>query len=448
MMVGAAAFALLAVVSQTAALATAGGLVLCAGAARRAEDLPQVGLFVVTALVPLSYFGSQVAVGHINSLTKLVFIPAFGVLTLEWVLSRRRLVLGWQSLFVTLFGCAIALSYLLNTGTQHSLWFLSRFVSMMLLFFLCANVLRGERDVVALLAVMAGACTVSAAGSVCMPVLAAPNSFLNNGAVARMTGWATYDAPMFGSDLLVSLLICLYFAFVSRPPWLRGLLAAAACTLVLAIVHTYARGVSLVMGISVVYLLFKLRKRVSLLAVSAALVLLALCLLPLVPDYYWERMSSTFAQFESDSTIRRRADTYRIGLDLFRQSPLVGFGPGNFIAQYMSAEYRFDRSGIPSVCFNLYLSIATQAGLIGLAAFGLGVGCAFRELRFVARSYGADDSLLKQGAEILEVMLVALLLMSLFEALDLQKFLWIVLGATAAVGSIRRKQLAAVAASP
>jgi hypothetical protein len=127
---------------------------------------------------------------------------------------------------------------------------------------------------------------------------------------------------------------------------------------------------------------------------------------------------------------------------------LLGFGPGNFLMQYMSPVFRFDGGAVPSVLFNLYLSIATQAGLLGLAAFAAVVWQAFRELRFVRRSVVETDHSLGHIAEVLEVVLVALLVVSLFEPTDLQKYLWIVFGAATAAGHIRRVQLAAAEAAP
>jgi O-antigen ligase len=446
LMVGAVAFALLTSVSPTLALATAGGLALCAGAARRVEILPRLGLYVVVALVPLSFLGAQMSAGGMNSLTKLVFLPALAVLLADRILTRRPLVLGRIGLNAVFFALALTVSYLLNEASPDSLWFLSRFAGVLLLFFLTANALRCERDVVVLLAVMAAACTLSAVGSVILPVRAAPNSFLHNGTLGRMTGWSTDDAPTFGANLVLALLICLYFAFVDRRPAVRLALGAAAAFLVMAIVHTYARGTTVAMVLSVGFLLFTIRRRVCVPAIVAALALLAICLAPLAPDAYWDRMRTLFTQFSIDPTISRRADTYRIGLQLFREHPLFGLGPGNFMAAYMQPEFRFERGVIPSSLFNLYLSIATQAGLLGLGAFGLMVVSAFGELRRIARSAIDGDGFLAQAAELLQVMLTALLLISLFEPTDLQKYLWVVLGAATALGGLRRA--GTVAAAP
>ncbi len=445
LMVGVAVFALLTSVSHTAALATAGGLVLCAGAAQRIQDLPRLGLFAIVALVPLSYLGTRVAFGSLNSLTKLVFLPALAVLLADRLLTRRPLVLGRIGIGAGLFALTLAVSSLLNEATPSTLGFLWRFGGVLLLFFLTANALRCERDVAVLLVVMAAACTMSAVGSVILPVRAAPNSFLYNGMLERMTGWSTDDAPTFGASLLLALLICLYFAFVDRRSAVRLPLAAAAAVLVMAIVHTYARGTTVAMVLSVGFLIFTVRRRVSVPAVLTALALLALCLAPLAPDAYWERMRTMYTQFSVDSTITRRTDTYRIGLQLFREHWLFGLGPGNFMAAYMEPEFRFERGIIPSALFNLYLSIATQTGLLGLCAFGLMVGSAFGELRRAARSAVAGDGFLAQAAELLQVMLAAMLLISFFEPTDLQKYLWIVLGAAAALGGLRRAGSAAAA---
>lgn len=426
--------------SGVAMVALAAAVTVFLWVGRRIEILPKAGLLAIVALVPLGYLGTMVSFGMLNSFTKLVFIPAFAVLFGEWALCRRPLVLGGrQGLWVMGFGATFLLSYLASAHTVHSALFLSRLVGMLLLFVLTANVMRSDHDLALLLAVMAVACGLSAAGSVFMPVMAAPNPVMNNGAVVRMTGWSANDAPTFGSDLLISLLTCLYFAIVTRRRWLRVVLAAAVVGFLIGIVYTYARGVSLVMVLSAGYLLFRLRRRLSWtgVAVAGAAVL---CLAPFLPEAYWDRMGTALTQFSSDATIGRRLDTWRIGWKLFEQSPLLGFGPGNFIVQYMSPEFRFDRAGVPSVCFNLFLSVATQAGLMGLVALGGVLLLAFRNLRRLSDSFGTEESLLKHIAELLNIALVTLLMMSLFEPTDFQKTLWIVLGAIVAAAHIRRQQ--------
>ena len=444
LMVGVVGFALLIAVSQVAAVATAAGLVLCVGLARRLERFPAVALMVIVALVPLSYLHTQVGFGVMNSLSKLVFFPAFAVLVLDWVLTRRPLVLGRAGFFVLLYGLTLALAYLCNERTPHSLWFLSRFASMILLFLLSANAIHEERDLAMITGVVVAACMVSAFGS----LVGAVGAETADGGFTRLNGWSADDAPTFGTNMLVALLLGVYFLAATRKSWMRLVLAPVVVVLALAIIQTFARGVALVTLLSLGYLLFKLRRRISPVWVLAVIVVVALSLIAFVPAVYWERLASSVTRFGSDPTIGRRLDSYRIAYELFSRQPLLGFGPGNFIVEYMSPEFRFDHSATPSVCFNLYLSIAVQAGLIGLAAFGLIVVVAFRELRFVARSYGEGDGFLKQGAEVLEVILAAFLLVSLVEPTDLHKYMWIVFGLIAATARLRREQLAGAAVIP
>ncbi len=441
LMAMAAAFALATSAMPAMATAAAGGLLLCAGAARRFEELPKFGLLAVTALVPLSYLGTRVAFGHLNSLTKLVFVPAVAALLADELLTRRRLVLGRIGLGATLFALALALSYLFNEATPYSRWFLSRFAGVLLLFFLAANALRDARDLQWLLGIVAGSCLLSAAGALIAPPPTHVNGWI--GGTVRMTGWSVEDAPTFGTNLLVALLICLYGLISTRRYALRLALIPVAGVLLMGIVLTYARGVSVATVVAVAFLLFRARRRISGFGLLAGLALAAACGALLVPDAYWERMITMFTQSSTDPTMGRRWDSYRIGLQLFRNHWLLGLGPGNFLAQYMAPEFRFDRGAVPSVLFNLYLSVATQTGVLGLFTFAAFIGSAFRELRFVQRSFADAETSLRQIAEILEAVLVALLLISLFEPTDLQKYLWITLGAVAAAGHIRRAELAA-----
>ena len=446
LMAGVAAFALLTSVSSTAAVAAAGGLVLCAGAARRLESIPRLGLFAIVALVPLSYIGAQVSAGGMNSLTKLVFLPALALLAIEGILSRRALVCGREGLFAALLTLTFAVSSLANETTPYSGWFFSRFAGVILLFVLAANALRTERDVAHLYVVVVASCLLSVVGSLIVPVSATPNGVWNG--ITRMTGWATADAPTFGTNVLVALLICVYFACVTRRSWLRLALTVTAGLLAIAIVQTYARGIALVFVASLGYLLFRIRRRVNVLLVLAVLVFLGLCALPLIPGAYIERMSGAVTHGSSDPTMNRRIASYWIGAKLFMQSPFLGFGPGSVSVQYMSQQFRFIRSDMAGGCFNLYLSVASQAGLIGLACLGAMLWSSLRSLRFVMTSYreaGApeNDGFLKQAAEVTEIVLVALLMTSLFESTDLQKYLWVFIGVSAALAAIRRGQLAA-----
>jgi hypothetical protein len=77
---------------------------------------------------------------------------------------------------------------------------------------------------------------------------------------------------------------------------------------------------------------------------------------------------------------------------------------------------------------------------VGAAALGGVLVLAFRNLSRLSDSFGAEESLLKHIAGLLNIALVALLMMSLFEPTDFQKTLWIVLGAIVAAARIRRQQ--------
>jgi hypothetical protein len=92
---------------------------------------------------------------------------------------------------------------------------------------------------------------------------------------------------------------------------------------------------------------------------------------------------------------------------------------------------------------------------MGFGFLALLIGLVWRDLRFVRRSYDVanangkcdDDAerpaVLRQAAELLDVLLVALLTFALFGAIEKEKYLWIVLAAGVVLARIRHEELAA-----
>ena len=125
----------------------------------------------------------------------------------------------------------------------------------------------------------------------------------------------------------------------------------------------------------------------------------------------------------------------------------------------MASEFRFNRLNRPgSVMGNTPLSILYQTGVIGLSIFLLLIAVTWRDLWLVKRSYAVvsasrpagddqegDFPFQDKAAEILGILLVALLLFSLISTLENEKYLWIVLAAAGAMARVRRDKSRALA---
>lgn len=456
-MIGMAAFAILIAFSPEIALVAGLGFALSAAAVRWPDQIPKLGLYLIVAFVPLSFVGGRLPLPFFNSLPKVIFPVAFGALLVGSLFSKRRFVMGSQGVIGLLFAGLAILSYLLNEKTVFSFQGLMRPLNMVLLLLLALNVLKTGRDVAILFVIMVSACLVSAVGGMLLPIQWAPG--YGTAGTERMSGW-TYqnDAPTFGIYLVVSTLICFYHLLTERRTVWRLVLLPVAGLLVYAIMLTYARGAVLVLLLSMGFMLFRLRRRLNVIFMMISLIGITLVVVPRIPDAFYARIKSGVSQYRTEGSIQWRIDSARIGLDLFMRSPLVGRGPGNFLEEYLSNEFRFDRPYRPgSVIGNTYVAIAYSMGVLGLGVLVLFAIVTWRNLRYIKQSYapaagppGRDDgddlepAAVEQGGEILEILFVALLIMAFLGTIENEKLVWIFLAAAGALGRIRRDELKAV----
>jgi O-antigen ligase len=142
-------------------------------------------------------------------------------------------------------------------------------------------------------------------------------------------------------------------------------LVAAGLVLVMAvaIVLTKSRagfiGIG-AMGVVVIY--YTMRERP---AIVFALILAGLVATPLMPSSFWDRMASITNPDEDQTGSRQqRIQLYKQGLQVFAENPITGIGAGQFVnydGDMMVERWR--------VTHNVWLQVAAELGIFGLAAF-------------------------------------------------------------------------------
>jgi len=449
-MAGVAAFALLTCLMPSMAVVAGMAFIAFAASLRWPDYIPKWGFYAIVGLVPLSAIGGHMPIPVVNSLTKLMFLLAFGWLLIGGILENRRFVVGPQGLAAMAFAGSAVLAYIYCEKTEASFPVLMRFINHVLLFILAVNVLKTKRDISILFVVIVATCLLSAAGGILSPHLWGHG---HGPAGDRLAGWTVQDdAPTFGFFLLMGILISFYYLLVTRLAWLRVALLPVIGILVYAMISTYARSTFLVLLAAVGFTLFKLRKRLPVVFALLCLCVITLAVAPLIPRAFYSRLQSIGRQFDSESqrdpTVQWRIDSARIGFDMFMRSPLVGRGPGNFPEEYLSREFRYDRAYRPgSVVGNTYVSVLYQVGFVGFAMLALVIFMAWWDLRGVKASYEREDAgagppaFLDDAANLLQILLVALLMYSLFGAIEKEKYLWTVLATAAVLARIRREEL-------
>lgn len=186
--------------------------------------------------------------------------------------------------------------------------------------------------------------------------------------------------PNFYALILIPIVpLCIERFFNEPVRFLRSAAAVALVLVLLAISLTYSRGA--LIGIIGMLGLALMRIRVSPKALASGLIVM-LCVLPFTPNAYVTRINDMIATFsgEKDSSETSAADIsvdgrmaeMQVALRMFADNPLFGVGAGNYIFNFQrySQDLHLINRGEDRNAHSLYLQIAAERGLVGLAAFG------------------------------------------------------------------------------
>jgi O-antigen ligase len=101
-------------------------------------------------------------------------------------------------------------------------------------------------------------------------------------------------------------------------------------------------------------------------AMVVAGVLAILCALPLVPDQYWRRIASITDSSKDDySSSTARKQLLGEAFDAFVENPITGVGAGQF-----KGYKPYERIEAWHETHNIWLQVASELGIFGLAVFG------------------------------------------------------------------------------
>jgi O-antigen ligase len=104
---------------------------------------------------------------------------------------------------------------------------------------------------------------------------------------------------------------------------------------------------------------------------------------PEIGDSVWQRYA-TLSDFQSDATWSGRWSIWQAALQIIASHPILGVGTGNFhyfaihLSEYIASRAAEDAAGNPSVAHNMFLSVASELGIIGLVLFSGALFFAFR----------------------------------------------------------------------
>ena len=221
------------------------------------------------------------------------------------------------------------------------------------------------------------------------------------------------------NDLALHMVVFLPLAYfmATRPgnTFKRLVAAAAAASMLGAIVASGSRGGFLGFAVMVLVMgTFAARQRPGI-VVAAALAML--CALPLVPDQYWRRISSITDSSKDDySSSEARRQLFSEAIDAFVENPITGVGAGQFVSYKPQ-----NRQQAWHETHNIWLQVASELGILGLAVFGFLVARAFSAVwhtrRLLARVRAAAAAARRRTGSAVRAVPAAPVLSSYDEAL-------------------------------
>ncbi|MCE6953152.1 O-antigen ligase family protein [Cereibacter sphaeroides] len=426
-----------------------------------------VPVALVGGVVLLSYPFSGIAVlvffSHLDSIEKLIFgflpLSAFKALTAATLVvtvltaAQRR---AWVAtalrdpvvVAALIFGALGIVSFLLSAERAVALTEMRKLASLQVLLLLIVVLVDTPRKAGVIVWILIVSSLVSALILIADTVLgthlvaaseAATTAQSSEGFV-RSSGASDQNPTTAASLLLVGVVVALVHAMES--PRFRLLLLGVVGLGTIALIFSFARSAAVAYGIVGLCLGWRYRRsRFAPLALFGVVVA-GLAALPFIPAEYWERMGTIFGG-GGDWTLGRRLSYNLIGIQLFAESPVFGIGPGNFAERFNDPEFRYypGRTLLGRELHNMYLSVLTQYGVLGAAAFFGMLGGAFAALRRVLRSPASET--LRIWALSLAFGFLAYLIASLFLPNEYTKYTWILCGLCAALYRVNEKERAA-----
>lgn len=397
-----------------------------------AWQAPAAATLVLVALIG---FDSSVLLPealHVVSPFKLLFPIVFFVLLLGLAGGRFQAppphpldwwIVGWTALNLML--CLVA------QDKAAALDFCRRWLSMVLLYWLITRLFtdkgKYERLLMVIVFSMAVSCLIGLAVS-----MAGTNPFSihQDPTLVRITGATGMDPNTFAATLLLPLILAATAALTHPGAGFRWVYLGTVLVLIVGIMLTYSRSAFLVLVVMAAIAAGTWRRHITR-AQWAIIGVGLLIVLMLQSDEILERLASLeqlFADEQADVSLWRRQNYIRVGLNIFKNHPFLGAGPGNFVVLHAHPDYQPQSIlvGVPRMPHNTYLQVISETGLVGLIFF---IGLAVTALSRTAPAM-RTDAVYPQG---LFIVLMGFAMMGLFLHLLLEKHVWITLALIRAI---------------
>lgn len=341
------------------------GLVGCAAILAH----PFVGLVLIVALIQLGGLVNEFAGAQGEFVLEGLAAVTFAGLILQAPRRPRHNRWGTNPVpfrMAVLFLLAATVSALFADYQVEAATAVLRITSLVLLFYLIIVMANTKERVITLIVAILASAVLS--GAISALGYAGIVQLLETAEGGRQVGASAMVATSAGNMFLVGTMIGGLLAI--RMPRLRMLGAASFVFSCGGVIFSQARSALLVLVMGLGWFGAKIRHFRHFPAIALLAAIGVVAVVPFMPAGVWERLDE-LRNPQEDWTLGRRWGYHVVGFDLVAENPVLGVGPGNFGQHYVDFEYRWveGRLLVTRALHNMYLSIAAENGLVGLALF-------------------------------------------------------------------------------
>jgi len=396
---------------------------------------PLLGLFVYTFLMQLGGLVTAIAGGAGDYLLEGVLVATLLGAILQSPLRPRARRWGNNPPALRMAALLLltgAVSTQFAEFRSEALLNLLQLVVLFVSFFLTIALVRTRRLALALLLVLC-ASTALSGGIAALEYAGIADLLGSANPGGRNNGAASMSNTTAGNMFLVGTLAASVLAL--RIPQWRKLAAGLALLGAGGVVLTMARSAILMLGVAAGWFAIKIRRMRYFPVVLALVVAGGIASVPAVPDKVWERFSE-LQDPDEDWTLGRRVGYHIVGLELLKEHPIFGIGPGTFGEHYVGFEFRWveGRRLETRALHNTYLAVAVEFGIVGFVFFAAMILSVLYGLHRARKN--SNDPVVAHIAEAIQFGLVIFLVsIASLPALS-NKLLWMILGLATAVANM------------